>query len=105
MDVSRILITPSSQTNPDIFFKSRPTKQRIKDRPWYKYKRFTINITSIETLQGSNQNSSRAHEVEVEIDQTANLYDELMKYENVDASSQLFQVVTEMVKTVCLLLE
>ena len=102
MDIS---YSSSSQAKDGIPFKSRPTQQRTEDRLSYKYGRFTVNLTSVETLEGSNQHSSRAHEVEVEIDQTANLHDELMKYQNVDASLKLFEVVTEMLNRVHLLLK
>ena len=103
--VADIRYSASSETNADIPFNSRPTRQRTKDRLSYKYESLSIDITSVETLEGSNQDSSRTHEVEVEIDQTANLYDEVMKYQNGDASSKLFEIATEMVNTVRLLLE
>ncbi|PXF44527.1 mRNA-capping enzyme subunit beta [Gracilariopsis chorda] len=83
-----------------------PTRQRLKDRISYRYEYLSIDITCVhmETLGGTS-GSLRTYEVEIEIDSSARLFDEVKKYRQGDDSSKLFDIATCLVNTVRILLE
>lgn len=83
-----------------------PTRQRLKDRISYRYEYLSIDITCVnmETI-GGKSGSLRTYEVEIEIDSSARLYEEVKKYQQGDDSSKLFDIATCLVNTVRILLE
>lgn len=83
---------------------SRSEMSREKDRVSYKYEYVSVDITNVEAVTKSGM-LERTHEVEVEIDSSSNLYDEVKKYHEGDQSSKLFDIATCFVNTVRLLLE
>lgn len=82
-----------------------PQMQRMKDRISYKYEYLSIDITAVEMQETHNPESVTTYEVEVEIDSSAHLYDEVCKYRTGDASSKLFDIAESLVNTVRLLVE
>lgn len=81
-----------------------PTMQRVKDRMSYKYEYLSVDITCVQ-MQGVGEKSTMTFEVEVEVDSSANLYSEVVKFRNGDGSSKVFAIAFSMVNTVRLLLE
>jgi polynucleotide 5'-triphosphatase len=89
-----------SQNAPD------PAKRRVKDRISYKFDSLSVDITRVELHDpAQNMHGQTSHEIEVEIDATANLYAEVEKYRVGDPSSKVFQHATSLVNTVRLLME
>lgn len=81
-----------------------PEMQREKDRISYKYEYVSVDITTVEMVTRSG-GIERTHEVEVEIDESTNLFEEVTKYRQEDESSKLFDIATSLVQTVRILLE
>lgn len=80
--------------------------RRLKDRISYKYEYLSVDITCVETTKMSEpDHSTTTFEVEVEIDRSACLYEEVKKYRERDETSKLFDIAASMVNTVRLLLE
>ncbi|KAI0566038.1 mRNA triphosphatase Cet1-like protein [Gracilaria domingensis] len=85
---------------------SSPIRQRMKDRISYKYEYLSIDITCV-TMEsmGAQTEGQRTFEVEVEIDPSANLFQEVTKYLQGDGTSKLFDIATCLVNTVRILQE
>lgn len=84
---------------------SKPQRCRIKDRISYKYEYLSIDITCVEMQGEATADNTNSFEVEVEIDPSANLYEEVLKYRRQDEASKLFDIACSLVNTVRLLLE
>lgn len=80
--------------------------RRLKDRISYKYEYLSVDITCVETTKASDpDHGTTTFEVEVEIDSSACLYEEVIKFRERDETSKLFDIAASMVNTVRLLLE
>lgn len=95
----------SSETDSEIPQNAQPVSQRLKDRISYKFEFLSVDITSVERLDYSTKQTTSTCEVEVEIDSSKDLFQEVCKYRNNDNSSRLFDIATSLVNTVRLLLE
>lgn len=84
---------------------SKPQMRRIKDRISYKFECLSIDITCVEMQGSANADNANTFEVEVEIDPSADLYGEVLKYRRQDEASKLFDIAGSLVNTVRLLLE
>jgi mRNA capping enzyme, beta chain len=83
-----------------------PPRRRVKERISYKFEFLSVDITAVETTDPeAGLFNHPTHEIEVEIDPSANLFGEVQKYQAGDPSSQLFRIATSLVNTVRLLLE
>lgn len=83
-----------------------PRRQRAKERISYKFECLSVDITAVETTDpeaGLFKNTT--HEIEVEIDESADLFGEVQKYRAGDPDSQLFRIASSLVNTVRLLME
>lgn len=83
---------------------ANPELEREKERISYKFDCLSVDITSV-NMAMRNGEAERTFEVEVEIDASANLFDEVTKYREEDNSSKLFEIAESFVNTVRLLLE
>lgn len=82
-----------------------PLRRRFKDRISYKFEYLSVDITAVEMQEGHHQEVTTTYEVEVEVDQTADLYREVCKYRTGDATSKLFDIAASLVNTVRLLVD
>lgn len=83
-----------------------PAKRRLKDRISYKFDFLSVDITAVETTDpAANLFNQPTHEIEIEIDSSANLFGEVEKYRNGDPTSQLFRIATALVSTVRIIME
>lgn len=82
---------------------SSPEMERDKDRISYKFEFLSIDITTVRMVRQGGVEIT--YEVEVEIDSSTNLYEEVEKYRCGDDSSKLFDIAGSLVNTVRLLLE
>jgi polynucleotide 5'-triphosphatase len=83
-----------------------PPKRRVKDRISYKFDSLSIDITAVEmTDPGANLFSHCSHEIEIEIESSANLFGEVEKYRAGDPSSNIFRIATSLVNTVRVVME
>lgn len=80
-----------------------PVLQRTKDRISYKFDYLSVDITCVEA--NTRANVTTTFEVEVEIDSSADLYNEVQKFRRNDETSKLFEIAASMVNTARLLLE
>jgi polynucleotide 5'-triphosphatase len=83
-----------------------PPKRRVKDRISYKFDSLSIDITAVEmTDPGANLFNHCSHEIEIEVESSANLYGEVEKYRAGDPSSNIFRIATSLVNTVRVVME
>lgn len=83
-----------------------PSRKRMKERISYKFESLSVDITAVETTDPeAGMYNHPTHEIEVEVDTSANLHGEVEKYRAGDPSSQLFRIATSLVNTVRLLME
>lgn len=83
-----------------------PRRQRAKERISYKFESLSVDITAVETTDPeAGLFGTPTHEIEVEVDESADLYGEVQKYRAGDPESQLFRIASSLVNTVRLLME
>ncbi|CAN8063198.1 unnamed protein product [Agarophyton chilense] len=85
---------------------TNPLRQRVKDRISYKYEYLSVDIASVTLKSMNNQDEGQqTFEVEVEIDPSANLFEEVTKHKRGDKTSKLLDIATCLVNTVRILRE
>lgn len=105
-NVADVRYSASAEEDCSVPVNARSDMRRLKDRISYKYEYVSVDITCVETTKMLEpDNSTTTFEVEVEIDRSACLYEEVMKYRQRDETSKLFDIATSMVNTVRLLLD
>jgi polynucleotide 5'-triphosphatase len=83
-----------------------PPKRRAKDRISYKFDSLSIDITAVEmTDPEANLFNHSTHEIEIEVESSANLFGEVEKYRAGDPSSNIFRIATSLVNTVRVVME
>lgn len=103
--VCDIRYSASREENCEVTQNTRQEYQREKDRISYKFEYVSVDITTVESVTNPGSVGERTHEVEVEIDSSTNLFEEARKYRDGDESSKLFDIATNVVHTVRVLLE
>lgn len=73
--------------------------KREKDRISYKYKCLSVDITTVHVFEPASEQPEVVHEVEVEVDSEAHLYEEIEKYNRGQLDSKLFDIAATLVHT------
>lgn len=77
--------------------------RRVKDRISYKYGAIRVDMTCVSMHERGDE--TMTYEVEVEVDASAELFEQVEKYRRGDDSSRLFDIATSLVNTVRILME